>query len=104
MFRGRGAKRGGRWSPDGDLYLTGAERGLIRLSEAGTREPVTELAPGEIAHILPDPLPGGRGVLFTVWPQVRNNWAEADIAPILGRARRAWGATTGERDGSCRTR
>ncbi|HJS46347.1 MAG TPA: hypothetical protein VJ773_00005, partial [Gemmatimonadales bacterium] len=61
--------RRGSWGPDGFLYLTGAGGELVRLSEAGgPLEPVTRLdsSAGETSHLLPDVLPNGKGVLFTI--------------------------------------
>jgi serine/threonine-protein kinase len=72
---------GGTWSEDGYLYLdgitggltsqmrSGGTVGLVRVSASGGElEVVTRVdtAGGEVDHIWPEALPGGRGVVFTV--------------------------------------
>ncbi len=60
---------GGEWTDDGWLYVQADDGTIARFSEAsGQREAVTQLGAGELEHLFPDVLPGGRGVLFTIWP------------------------------------
>jgi hypothetical protein len=57
------------WGTDGYLYATGPEGGLVRvLPGGGSLEPVTvpDTAGGETKHLWPDPITGGRYVLFTI--------------------------------------
>jgi serine/threonine-protein kinase len=68
---------GGSWADDGYLYFTrgevmgglGVTLGLGRVPEVGGPvEAVSELdsARAEVAHLFPDALPNGRGVVFTI--------------------------------------
>ncbi len=60
--------RGAAWGDDGFIYYSN-RAGLARVRESGGRvEQVTQLnaRAGESAHVYPDVLPDGRGVLFTV--------------------------------------
>ena len=60
-------KAGASPSPGEGIYIMGAHFGIARLSEStGELEPVTNLLEGEAVHYLPDLLPSGRGLLFTV--------------------------------------
>ena len=79
---GRG---GGSWGSDGYLYFAGnfPSNGLVRVAEGGgVPEAVTVIdsAQGERAHIWPETLPGGRGVVFSVRRGGLTNLAERDIA------------------------
>jgi serine/threonine-protein kinase len=59
---------GASWSADGNFLLTLENDALGRIPPAGGNAiPVTELAPGEVAHGWPQVLPGGKGVLFTAY-------------------------------------
>ena len=74
-------RRGASWGRDG-IYLAGNQAHLVRLSETlGPPEPATELGSGEAGHVYPDVLPGGRGVLFTVW-HTTYELEDADIAVV----------------------
>jgi serine/threonine-protein kinase len=63
--------RGGVWGDDGTIYFSpDFSRGLQRVAAAGGRpEDVTrvDFAAGESNHLLPELLPGGDVLLFTVW-------------------------------------
>jgi serine/threonine-protein kinase len=66
-----GIARGAKWAPGDTIIFTTADpaTGLLRLStDGGTPEVLTrpDGAQGEADHLWPDPLPGGRGVLFTI--------------------------------------
>jgi hypothetical protein len=60
---------GGSWGADGTIILGGAlQGGMARIPDSGgvpTR--ITEFAKGEIAHVFPQILPGGKAVLFAVY-------------------------------------
>jgi Tol biopolymer transport system component len=59
---------GGAWGPDNTIVFAGP-KGLMRVSgDGGTPEALTtvDTAKGELAHIRPQWLPGGKRVLFTV--------------------------------------
>ena len=61
--------RGVAWSADGFIY-SGGGSGISRISESGgAREQITSVdkSTGEVAHRFPAIVPGGRGVLFTVF-------------------------------------
>jgi serine/threonine-protein kinase len=61
--------RGVAWSNDGYIY-SGGGSGISRISESGgTREQITTVdkSAGEVAHRFPTIVPGGRGVLFSVF-------------------------------------
>ena len=70
------------WGPEGSLYIdTGP--GMSRLPETGGEpEPFTVLdtATAETSHVMPQALPNGRGVLFTVWRTPLQDAAQYDIA------------------------
>ncbi len=64
-------RAGASWGPDGSIYVSmaGGSIGLARISASGGElEPVTTLdtARGKTGHLLPEVLPNGKGVLFTV--------------------------------------
>ena len=59
--------RGLAWSESGEIFFGTDASGVWRVSaEGGAPEPVTTLGGGDTLHLLPDPLPGGRGLLFTI--------------------------------------
>jgi serine/threonine-protein kinase len=58
---------GGSWNEDGSIVAATDVR-LSRIAAgSGVRTPLTELAPGEIAHRWPQILPGGKAVLFSAY-------------------------------------
>ena len=77
---------GGSWGVDGYLYFDGnlPGNGLARVPESGgPAEAVTmiDTTRGEEAHLWPEALPGGRGVVFSVRPVAgRANFTDWDIA------------------------
>jgi serine/threonine-protein kinase len=81
-----GTRRGGgSWGPDGYLYIAGDPRGsgLVRVAASGgSPEAVTMIdsTQGEEAHLRPEVLPGGRGVVFSVVRGGLVNLTEWDIA------------------------
>lgn len=59
--------RGLAWSKAGEILFGTVGNGLWRVSaDGGSPEPLTTLASGELGHFDPNPLPGKRGLLFTV--------------------------------------
>ena len=73
-----GLGNGGSWGEDGNI-IAASEVHLSRIPSAGgTPTPVTELAPGEIAHRWPQILPGGKAVLFTAYSSMTG----LDVATI----------------------
>ena len=61
---------GSSWGADGYLYVTGAGQTIDRVpASGGEPETVSTLNAdaGETRHVFPQALPGGRGVLFTIW-------------------------------------
>ncbi len=62
---------GGSWGSDGYLYFDGdlPGNGLVRVAEGGGAPEVVTMidtTQGEEAHLWPEALPGGRGVVFSV--------------------------------------
>ena len=60
----------GTWSPDGFIYIGSTPNPIVRIPPSGGRpETVTtfDTNRGETAHMFPDALPNGRGVVFTIW-------------------------------------
>ena len=60
---------GGSWGDNGQILISGRQRGLMRVSaEGGTPEPLTtpDHGRGEIDHHAPRWLPGGRALLLTL--------------------------------------
>jgi serine/threonine protein kinase len=56
----------GSWGLDDHIVSGGVGGGLMRTPGSGARpEVLTTLAPGELAHMWPQWLPGGKGVVFT---------------------------------------
>jgi Tol biopolymer transport system component len=73
--------RGVAWSADGYIY-SGGGSGISRIAESGgTREQITTVdrSAGEVAHRFPAVVPGGRGVLFTIF---KGSLEEARIAVV----------------------
>jgi len=73
--------RGVSWSRDGYLY-SGGGSGVSRIPESGgARELVTTVdhAGGEVAHRFPAVVPGGRGLLFTIF---KGSLEEARVAVV----------------------
>ncbi|UCC25043.1 MAG: protein kinase [Gemmatimonadales bacterium] len=61
---------GSSWGADGYLYYTDMAQNIRRVRAAGGEpETVSTLNQdnGETRHVFPQALPGGRGVLFTIW-------------------------------------
>jgi hypothetical protein len=64
-----GQSFGASWGHDDQIvFATNNSKGLMRVSATGGEPQVlTKLDSGEAAHFWPETLPGGQGVLFTVW-------------------------------------
>jgi DNA-binding winged helix-turn-helix (wHTH) protein len=78
---------GASWGEDGSIVFGTMDfrQGLMRVSAAGGQiEPLTQ-APAGFNHALPEWLPDGRGVLFTVVPE---NRAASEIAVLDARTGR----------------
>jgi serine/threonine-protein kinase len=61
---------GGTWTRDGSIIYTNSVGALARISaEGGTPEALTvpDSVAGEVGHVAPDLLPGGKSVLFTIF-------------------------------------
>jgi serine/threonine-protein kinase len=61
---------GATWSPDDSIIFGTSAAGLMRVSPGGTPEALTKAdqTKGELAHRFPYLLPGGRALLFTIFP------------------------------------
>jgi serine/threonine-protein kinase len=84
--------RGVSWGPD-DMLVYGSDQGvgLKRVAATGGMpEDLTTLAEGEIGHYRPDVLPGGNGVLFTIWrgaldtAEIAVDMASREYRPLVG--------------------
>ena len=85
------------WGPDGWIYVQGDGGTLVRVSsDTGERQELTTLAPGEVEHVNPVILPGGRGLVFTVW-HASPDFDRARIAAIDLATGEQTGLTTGNR-------
>jgi serine/threonine-protein kinase len=76
------AASSGSWGTDGWIYFVHASSGIARVPEAGgTVEQLTapDTGSAEFAHIWPDVLPGGRGVIYT---SLRFPLVDANIAVL----------------------
>jgi Tol biopolymer transport system component len=64
-----GQSFGASWGADDQIvFATLNSKGLMRVSASGGEPQVlTRIDTGEAAHFWPDTLPGGQGVLFTIW-------------------------------------
>ena len=95
----------GAWLDDGTLvYTHSSTRGLVAVSSSGGTPRILsrpDSARGEDGHGNPEPLPGGRGVIFTIYRPKRG---EEDVAVysfatgkyhILARGLRGWYVRTG---------
>ena len=79
--------RGGSWGDDGFVYFTTTNVSpIFRVSETGgAATAVTKLKPeqGEISHRWPQVLPGGKGLLFSIWtgPGPDEKWIAVQSLP-----------------------
>jgi serine/threonine-protein kinase len=85
-FIGGGGGYGASWSPDGTIVFAGLQNGLMRVAATGGEaDTLTRLdrEAGETSHRLPQFLPDGRTVLFTVLRHTertsRVDWSQARI-------------------------
>jgi len=64
-----GISQGGSWGPEDTIVFSSQmTAGLMRVSASGgDPEPLTTLDAGEVWHLWPEILPGGRAVLFTTY-------------------------------------
>ena len=65
-----GAYVGATWAPDDSIIFGTSVGGLMRVSPGGTAEAITKAdqGTGDLAHRFPHLLPGGRALLFTIFP------------------------------------
>ncbi|MDH4351691.1 MAG: hypothetical protein OEW56_11130, partial [Gemmatimonadota bacterium] len=86
----RATRLGADWGHDGYVYFavgntSGGQPGLRRVpANGGPVESLTQVdtAAGEIGHYWPQLLPGGRGVLFTIWRDRLYDASTMDIAVV----------------------
>jgi len=74
---------GSHWAPDGTIFVSGYPEGIWRIPEGGgTPREVTDVdaSKGERSHRLPQLLPGGKAVLFTIAPEGVETYDDARIA------------------------
>jgi predicted Ser/Thr protein kinase len=81
---------GGNWGADGSIILGSAlNSGLVRVPESGgmpTR--LTELAKGELGHLYPQILPGGKAALFVVYESLDVEHASIEVISLADRRRK----------------
>ncbi|HXV60474.1 MAG TPA: winged helix-turn-helix domain-containing protein, partial [Vicinamibacteria bacterium] len=76
---------GATWTPEGDVVLaTSSTSGLVRLTPDGGREPLTvpDREKREKGHRLPDALPNGKAILFTVGTVDITSFDDASVAVV----------------------
>jgi len=66
------------WDAAGTVYFGGLSQPIRAISNQGKVSPVTTLRDGELSHGLPWPLPGGRGLLYTVRKRTWS-WGDEEI-------------------------
>ncbi len=74
---------GSHWAPDGTILVSGYPEGVWRIpAGGGTRREVTDVdaSKGERSHRLPQLVPGGKAVLFTIAPEGVETYDDARIA------------------------
>lgn len=78
------------WGPDGYVYATVDSGFIVRVpSTGGPAEPVTQLAEGDVSHVLNDVLPGAAGALLTV--NVGDGWETRVLRLSTGEMERLTG-------------
>ncbi len=85
LVRYRGLPRGGSWGPDDTIAFAtnDTSSGLLSIPAAGGEPTVLttpDVAHGELAHLFPSVLPGGRAVLFTI--EAAGGAANAQVAAL----------------------
>ena len=85
----QGAIYGASWGSDGTIVYSRGRDGLWRVPAAGgSPQALTHPKPanGEVKHLLPQVLPGGRAVIFTVTHSPLPTWDDTQIAlqPLPG--------------------
>ena len=80
---GKGWYLSNAWTPNGDALIFGSDSGLLKVSATGgTPEALTEVQEGEAAHTWPKMLPGGKALLFSVWPERSTTAAPSSVAVL----------------------
>jgi serine/threonine-protein kinase len=65
---------GSSWGEDGNITTGVLLRGLLRTPfGGGAAVPLTQLANGEFTFVAPQVLPGGQAILYSVYPEARND-------------------------------
>jgi tRNA A-37 threonylcarbamoyl transferase component Bud32 len=84
-----GIPQGGSWGKDGNIIAALNNASVLSRipSAGGTPTPVTQLAPGEIVHIWPQVLPGGKAVLFTSRTAIAANASNIEVMTLADRRR-----------------
>ena len=78
-----GSNWGASWGDDGTIFFAG-QAGISRVSSAGGT-PVTVTTPDAVKgerHLLPQPLPGGRAILFTTMNSVESETANVVLQSL----------------------
>ena len=81
LARGVGDPAGLVCDDGGGVYLGRDHLGIWKIPPGGVAAPVTTAGEGEVGHVLPWPLPGGRAVLYTVRKRVWS-WGDEEIAAL----------------------
>ena len=80
----RNAMLGGSWGVDGNIVVGLSSLGLHRVPAAGgTLQPITiaDTKAGELSHLWPEVLPGGKGILLSI-QSVRRAYGEHPVAVV----------------------
>jgi Tol biopolymer transport system component/predicted Ser/Thr protein kinase len=81
---------GASWGEDGNILVGQAfSKGLTRIpAGGGAPEAVTELVNGELAHAVPQILPGGKTALFTAYQTLDADKASIEVVTLADRHRK----------------
>jgi len=74
---------GASWGEDGDILVADARKGLERIRDGGgAPEIVAALGKGEFALAFPQPLPGGKAILFSAYTAVNPDAASIEVMTL----------------------
>jgi len=74
---------GASWGEDGDILVADARKGLERIRDGGgAPEIVAALGKGEFVLAFPQPLPGGKAILFSAYTAVNPDAASIEVMTL----------------------
>jgi serine/threonine-protein kinase len=85
---------GASWGEDGNIIAGQFSKGLVRIpASGGVPTSVTELEAGEVGHVLPQILPGGKAVLFVDYTAPGSDSASIQVVTLADGRRKTLGLT-----------